>query len=46
VVETLPIIATPNPYNRDYLETKRKKLGHLLEIPDASNNQAEIRRKQ
>jgi len=36
VVETLPIIATPNPYNRDYLETKRKKLGHLLEIPDAS----------
>jgi 3,4-dihydroxy 2-butanone 4-phosphate synthase/GTP cyclohydrolase II len=46
VVETLPIIATPNPYNRDYLETKRKKLGHLLEIPDASDNQAEIRRKQ
>jgi len=34
VVETLPIITTPNPYNRDYLETKRKKLGHLLEIPD------------
>jgi len=36
VVETLPIIATPNPYNRGYLETKRKKLGHLLEIPDTS----------
>jgi 3,4-dihydroxy 2-butanone 4-phosphate synthase/GTP cyclohydrolase II len=36
VVETLPIIATPNPYNRDYLETKRKKLGHRLEIPEAS----------
>jgi len=35
VVETLPIITTPNPYNRDYLETKQKKLGHLLEIPDA-----------
>lgn len=37
VVETLPIIVTPNPYNRDYLETKRKKLGHLLEIPKASD---------
>ncbi len=38
VVETIPILATPNPYNRDYLETKRKKLGHRLEIPDASDN--------
>ena len=38
VVETLPIIATPNPYNRAYLETKRKKLGHLLEIPEAPDN--------
>ena len=37
VVETLPIITTPNPYNRDYLETKRKKLGHLLEIPETSD---------
>ena len=37
VVETLPIIATPNPYNRSYLETKQKKLGHLLEIPEASD---------
>jgi 3,4-dihydroxy 2-butanone 4-phosphate synthase/GTP cyclohydrolase II len=34
VVETLPLITTPNPYNRDYLETKKKKLGHLLEIPE------------
>jgi 3,4-dihydroxy 2-butanone 4-phosphate synthase/GTP cyclohydrolase II len=37
VVETLPIIATPNPYNRSYLETKQKKLGHLLEIPETSD---------
>jgi len=35
VVEQVPIIATPNPHNRAYLETKRKKLGHLLEIPEA-----------
>ncbi len=33
VVETVPIIITPNPYNRSYLETKQKKLGHLLEVP-------------
>ena len=38
VMETIPIIITPNPYNRDYLETKQRKLGHLLEIPDASDN--------
>ncbi len=38
VVETVPILATPNPYNRDYLKTKQKKLGHRLEIPDASDN--------
>ncbi len=38
VVETIPIIAVPNPYNRDYLVTKQKKLGHRLEIPDASDN--------
>jgi 3,4-dihydroxy 2-butanone 4-phosphate synthase/GTP cyclohydrolase II len=38
VVATLPIIATPNPYNRSYLETKKKKLGHLLEIPEAPDN--------
>jgi 3,4-dihydroxy 2-butanone 4-phosphate synthase/GTP cyclohydrolase II len=30
VLETLPVIASPNPYNRHYLETKQKKLGHLL----------------
>ena len=41
VLETLPIIASPNPYNRHYLETKQKKMGHLLQIP----NIAEKRRK-
>jgi 3,4-dihydroxy 2-butanone 4-phosphate synthase/GTP cyclohydrolase II len=30
VVETVPIITCPNPYNRDYLRTKQKKLGHKL----------------
>jgi len=34
VVETVPIVISPNPYNLHYLETKQKKLGHLLEIPN------------
>jgi len=33
VVETVPIVITPNPHNLHYLETKKDKLGHLLEIP-------------
>ena len=37
VVETVPIIIPPNPYNRSYLETKRKKLGHLLEVPNITD---------
>ncbi len=37
VVETVPIVAPPNPYNRRYLETKRKKLGHHLETLTASD---------
>jgi 3,4-dihydroxy 2-butanone 4-phosphate synthase/GTP cyclohydrolase II len=37
VVEQVPIIATPNPYNLRYLETKKTKLGHLIDIPDLSN---------
>jgi 3,4-dihydroxy 2-butanone 4-phosphate synthase / GTP cyclohydrolase II len=36
VVETVPIICAPNPHNRHYLETKQKKMGHLLKIPDES----------
>ena len=34
VVETVPIICRPNPYNLHYLETKQKKLGHRLGVPD------------
>lgn len=33
VVQTVPIIVTPNPHNRHYLETKQKKMGHILELP-------------
>jgi len=38
VVEKVPIIITPNPYNRNYLVTKQKKMGHRLEIPDIADN--------
>jgi len=32
VVETVPIITPPNPYNRQYLAIKQEKLGHVLGI--------------
>lgn len=30
VTETIPLVVPPNPYNRDYLKTKKNKMGHLL----------------
>jgi 3,4-dihydroxy 2-butanone 4-phosphate synthase/GTP cyclohydrolase II len=33
VVELVPLMATPNAYNWRYLETKRDKLGHLIDMP-------------
>jgi 3,4-dihydroxy 2-butanone 4-phosphate synthase/GTP cyclohydrolase II len=37
IVEQLPITTRPNQYNRRYLQTKQKKLGHLLKVPDIDN---------
>ncbi|MBI2852115.1 MAG: bifunctional 3,4-dihydroxy-2-butanone-4-phosphate synthase/GTP cyclohydrolase II [Chloroflexi bacterium] len=34
VVATVPIVVTPNRYNRRYLKTKREKMGHVLELPE------------
>jgi len=34
----MPIVTPPNPYNRHYLKTKQKKLGHLLEVPNPNDN--------
>ncbi len=34
VVETVPLLAPPNPENIHYLETKKKKMGHLLDIEE------------
>lgn len=36
VVEQLPIQARSNPNNVRYLQTKREKLGHLLDLDDAT----------
>jgi 3,4-dihydroxy 2-butanone 4-phosphate synthase/GTP cyclohydrolase II len=33
VVQTVPIIVQPNPHNRRYLETKKQKMGHMLDFP-------------
>ena len=32
IVERLPIEVPPNDKNREYLRTKREKLGHLLKL--------------
>jgi 3,4-dihydroxy 2-butanone 4-phosphate synthase / GTP cyclohydrolase II len=32
IVETVPIVCEPNPYNIHYLETKETKMGHTLGI--------------
>ncbi len=33
LVDRVPIVAQSNPQNREYLETKRVKLGHLIDDP-------------
>ena len=38
ITEQLPITTKPNPHNRRYLQTKQKKLGHLLKIADADGD--------
>jgi len=37
IVERVPIICPPNPYNLHYLETKQQKFGHLLELPESGS---------
>jgi 3,4-dihydroxy 2-butanone 4-phosphate synthase/GTP cyclohydrolase II len=36
VVETVPIVCQPNEYNLFYLQTKKKKMGHKLDLPDTA----------
>jgi len=32
-VARVPVVIPPNPENEQYLETKRLKMGHILEEP-------------
>ena len=41
VVERVPIVGHPNKENVRYLETKRTKLGHLIELDDAASGLGE-----
>lgn len=38
ITEQLPITTEPNPYNRRYLQTKQKKMGHLLKVLDVTDD--------
>ncbi len=38
ITEQLPITTKPNQYNRRYLQTKQKKMGHLLKVSDADSD--------
>lgn len=35
IVEQLPLVVPPSPFNQRYLDTKRDKMGHTLEVADA-----------
>jgi len=37
ITEQLSITTQPNKYNRRYLQTKQKKMGHLLKVSDADS---------
>jgi 3,4-dihydroxy 2-butanone 4-phosphate synthase/GTP cyclohydrolase II len=39
IVETVPLEVPPNKYNKFYLETKRDKMGHFLNIAKYDNPQ-------
>jgi 3,4-dihydroxy 2-butanone 4-phosphate synthase/GTP cyclohydrolase II len=36
IIETVDLRTQPTPYNLEYLKTKQKKLGHLLEVDEAT----------
>jgi 3,4-dihydroxy 2-butanone 4-phosphate synthase/GTP cyclohydrolase II len=38
ITEQLPLTTQPNPHNRRYLQTKQKKMGHLLKVSDADSD--------
>jgi 3,4-dihydroxy 2-butanone 4-phosphate synthase / GTP cyclohydrolase II len=41
IVERVPLETYPNPENLRYLRTKRERMGHLLDLPDAGDEMTE-----
>lgn len=37
MVERVPILTEPNPHNVRYLDTKRQRMGHLLDGLESSS---------
>jgi 3,4-dihydroxy 2-butanone 4-phosphate synthase/GTP cyclohydrolase II len=42
IVEIVPIVGTVTPYNKQYLRTKREKLGHLLPDGGAQSEREDV----
>jgi GTP cyclohydrolase II len=42
IVGRIPLVVPPNPFNRPYLETKRRKLGHLLDLEQSEDDLGEL----
>ena len=38
IVETVPLIVKPTPFNIQYLEAKQNKLGHILGVSEVIEN--------
>ena len=38
ITEQLPLTTAPNTHNRHYLQTKQKKMGHLLDVLDTERD--------
>ncbi|MGA8663945.1 MAG: GTP cyclohydrolase II [Thermoplasmata archaeon] len=43
VVNRIPLVVPPNEYNRPYLETKQKRMGHLLELEQSDTLKTDAR---
>jgi 3,4-dihydroxy 2-butanone 4-phosphate synthase/GTP cyclohydrolase II len=43
IIETVPLIAPATPYNIRYLETKQKKLGHILNLEERQSSDVKKR---